>query len=111
MQTDSLLRYDNPMQTGGQSAKPKDAKAKTVKSSRYKVASTGADAKAGQGQTQVQTEVILNSMLPPRYLYALLCHVRTWDDNGTQWEQKVSCTPATRNDVVHLQVRSICTAS
>lgn len=115
---DSLVRYDNPVQTAKTgTAKSKDAsKVKTMKASRYKVTST-TDAKQGAASTQTQTEQVLCAILPPRCVgwawrgavgsvfpsnpdYA--CSV--WEEDGVQWEQKVSSTPATRNDVIHLQV-------
>ena len=42
-----------------------------------------------------ETEEILDSILPPR----------EWEQNGQLWRQSVSCTPATRLDVINLQVR------
>lgn len=42
-----------------------------------------------------QTEEILNSILPPR----------EWTEGGQLWVQSVSSTPATRLDVVNLQVK------
>ena len=41
-----------------------------------------------------ETEEILDSILPPR----------EWEANGQLWRQSVSCTPATRLDVINLQV-------
>ena len=41
-----------------------------------------------------QTEDILNSILPPR----------EWTNDGQLWVQYVSSTPATRLDVINLQV-------
>lgn len=78
MQTlDSLLKYENPVQVGGVvtgsggAGAKKDvnasAKQKTMKSAKYK-APTGTDAKQQAGATATQTEVILNSMLPPQYV-------------------------------------------
>ena len=40
-----------------------------------------------------QTDEILNSILPPI----------DWSENGQQFIQYVSCTPATRLDVINLQ--------
>lgn len=45
-----------------------------------------------------QTEEILNSILPPR----------EWTEAGQLWVQSVSSTPATRLEVVKLQVRGKC---
>jgi hypothetical protein len=41
-----------------------------------------------------ETEEILDSILPPR----------EWEENGQLWRQSVSSTPATRLDVINLQV-------
>ncbi|XP_023293079.2 putative inner dynein arm light chain, axonemal [Lucilia cuprina] len=43
--------------------------------------------------TKKETEEILNSILPPR----------CWEDEGQLWQQTVSSTPATRQDVINLQ--------
>lgn len=40
-----------------------------------------------------ETEEILNSILPPR----------CWEEEGQLWQQTVSSTPATRQDVINLQ--------
>lgn len=45
-------------------------------------------------QKNQQTEEILNSILPPR----------EWSEEGQLWKQCVSSTPATRLDVINLQV-------
>lgn len=45
-------------------------------------------------KAQQATEDILNSIIPPR----------EYTDNGSLWVQQVSSTPATRLDVVTLQV-------
>lgn len=47
-----------------------------------------------QSQNVSQTEDILNSILPPK----------EWTEDGQLWVQYVSSTPATRLDVVNLQV-------
>ena len=41
-----------------------------------------------------ETEEILDSILPPR----------EWEEDGQLWRQSVSSTPATRLDVINLQV-------
>ena len=41
-----------------------------------------------------ETEEILDSILPPR----------EWEESGQLWRQSVSSTPATRLDVINLQV-------
>jgi dynein light intermediate chain len=59
--------------------------------SRPKSASSdGSDA----AKVKTETEEILDSILPPR----------EWEDNGQLWRQSVSATPATRLDVINLQV-------
>lgn len=52
-----------------------------------------------EAQKNQQTEEILDSVLPPR----------EWSEEGQLWVQRVSSTPATRLDVINLQVRS-CTS-
>ena len=47
-----------------------------------------------EAQKNQQTEEILNSILPPR----------EWSEEGQLWKQCVSSTPATRLDVINLQV-------
>ena len=46
------------------------------------------------------TESVLLTSSPdtPRYI------IREWDESGQLWIQKVSSTPATRLDVINLQV-------
>lgn len=51
---------------------------------------------AGEAQKMQQTEEILDSVLPPR----------EWSEEGQLWVQRVSSTPATRLDVINLQVNS-----
>ena len=48
-----------------------------------------------EAQKNQQTEEILDSVLPPR----------EWTEDGQLWVQRVSSTPATRLDVINLQVR------
>ena len=38
--------------------------------------------------------------------FLLLCYDREWTENGQLWVQQVSSTPATRLDVVNLQVHT-----
>ena len=45
-------------------------------------------------QRNQQTEEILDSVLPPK----------EWSEEGQLWVQRVSSTPATRLDVINLQV-------
>lgn len=72
--TFSLLKYDNPLIISKIDPKEK------IKKQGLKQPSTSDD--------------ILNSILPPR----------EWKENGELWVQKVSHTPATRLDVISLQV-------
>ncbi|KAK2943425.1 putative 33 kDa inner dynein arm light chain, axonemal [Blattamonas nauphoetae] len=74
--TQSLVKYDNPVLL----TTAKDKKAATTK---------GKTGSASDAKSQAQTEEILNSILPPR----------EFDQNGQKWIQKVSATPATRQDV------------
>lgn len=76
---ESLVRYDPPMQATAAKEKQKKAKASQA---------------TNQGtKGTLQTEDILNSILPPR----------TFEQDGEQWVQFVSSTPATRLDVLNLQ--------
>lgn len=47
----------------------------------------------GNKKTTGSTEEVLNSSLPPRQ----------WSEGGQLWQQCVSCTPATRLDVLNLE--------
>ena len=47
-------------------------------------------------QVRSETEELLDSILPPR----------EWEEEGQLWRQSVSSTPATRLDVINLQVKS-----
>jgi len=76
---ESLVRYDPPVQAAAAKEKQKRAKA-------------GQGAGGGAKGT-LQTEEILSSILPPR----------TFEQDGEQWVQFVSSTPATRLDVMNLQ--------
>ena len=67
---------------GGQKGRPKSA------------ADTTSDAAAIAAKQRSETEEILDSILPPR----------EWEENGQLWRQSVSSTPATRLDVINLQV-------
>ena len=51
--------------------------------------------KAASAKERSETEEILDSILPPR----------EWEEEGQLWRQSVSSTPATRLDVINLQVR------
>ncbi|KAL6756936.1 axonemal dynein light chain-domain-containing protein [Haematococcus lacustris] len=83
MQTQSLVKYDNPV---------------LVSTSKDKTKGKGTLGKKGlppveQKSGLTQTEDILNSILPPR----------EWTEDGQLWVQYVSSTPATRLDVINLQ--------
>ena len=67
---------------GGQKGRPKSA------------ADTTSDAASIAAKQRSETEEILDSILPPR----------EWEENGQLWRQSVSSTPATRLDVINLQV-------
>jgi dynein light intermediate chain len=80
--TTSLVKYDNPVlvtrNVDQKAAKPKRAGSPTAKEG---------------DKAALQTEEILNSILPPR----------EWTETGQLWVQQVSSTPATRMDVIQLQ--------
>lgn len=76
---ESLVRYDPPVQAAAAREKQKRAKA--------------GQGGAGGAKGTLQTEEILSSILPPR----------TFEQDGEQWVQFVSSTPATRLDVMNLQ--------
>jgi len=78
----SLVKYDNPVLVN--SARDKKSKGK----------SKGALPPVNDSKAPTQTEDILNSILPPR----------EWTEDGQLWIQYVSSTPATRLDVINLQV-------
>lgn len=118
---ESLVKYDTPVQQGaGQPTKDsKKGKSKnlntTTKNLSTNLTSSLPPSKTGKlpsldktspltssippsssspsSSTALQTEDLLNSILPPR----------EWSDGGGAWVQKVSSTPATRLDVVNLQ--------
>jgi hypothetical protein len=43
----------------------------------------------------------------PKNIYTPSTNYREWDESGQLWVQKVSSTPATRLDVINLQVNNI----
>ena len=77
--TFSLVRYNNPIVIDKEESlvRPKSAPAST-----------------GSSEAQDETQEILDSILPPR----------EWEEEGKLWRQSVSSTPATRLDVMNLQV-------
>ena len=74
----SLVKYDTPVLVTGNKLKP----VKTVA------------ARIDKKGPLPSTEDILSTILPPR----------SWTQDGQLWTQHVSSTPATRIDVVNLQV-------
>uniref|UniRef100_A0A1A9X2R2 Inner dynein arm light chain, axonemal n=1 Tax=Glossina brevipalpis TaxID=37001 RepID=A0A1A9X2R2_9MUSC len=83
-QFQTLVRYNNPVLV--------------VKHPDKKTAPTELELKRPQTagallDTKKETEEILNSILPPR----------CWEEDGQLWQQTVSSTPATRQDVINLQ--------
>jgi dynein light intermediate chain len=85
----SLVKYDNPVLLTDAKKKTAARKAKAVKAT---------DVAASVGGAVPQTEDILNSILPPR----------EFEEDGQKWVQFVSSTPATRLDVLNLQVTVNC---
>jgi dynein light intermediate chain len=81
----TLVRYNNPTLV----IKHDDKKGDEIIP---RPVSGGAAAAAIQ-DSRKETEEILNSILPPR----------CWEEDGQLWMQKVSSTPATRQDVINLQ--------
>lgn len=79
-QHQSLVKYDNPVLVSTSKGRGRKGKLPPVE----------------QKQQLTQTEDILNSILPPR----------EWTAEGQLWVQYVSSTPATRLDVINLQVRA-----
>ncbi|KAM7363853.1 putative inner dynein arm light chain, axonemal Dnali1 [Cochliomyia hominivorax] len=83
-QYQTLVRYNNPVLV------VKHAEKKTIPAElelkRPQTAGALLD-------TKKETEEILNSILPPR----------CWKEEGQLWQQTVSSTPATRQDVINLQ--------
>ena len=78
----SLVKYDSPVLVSTTKDKGKE------KAGRKKDLPP-VEQKSGM----IQTEDILNSILPPR----------EWTEDGQLWVQYVSSTPATRLDVINLQ--------
>ncbi|XP_053480324.1 axonemal dynein light intermediate polypeptide 1-like [Ictalurus furcatus] len=89
MFTESLLMYDTPVLVSK----------KTEESPKLQRKISGPDPcppKPKSPSSDVikqQTEELLNAMLPPR----------EWRENDQLWVQKVSSTPCTRTDIIHLQ--------
>jgi dynein light intermediate chain len=102
----SLVRYNNPVvieknDDASKSSTPKPPKPSSKSAAddeptrRPKSSGEGSEASASLAAKQrSETEEILDSILPPR----------EWEENGQLWRQSVSCTPATRLDVINLQV-------
>ena len=77
--TFSLVRYNNPV---------------VIDKEESLVRPKSAPASSGSSEAQDETQEILDSILPPR----------EWEEEGKLWRQSVSSTPATRLDVMNLQV-------
>ncbi|XP_026172893.1 axonemal dynein light intermediate polypeptide 1 [Mastacembelus armatus] len=96
--TESLLKYDNPVSIS-KSTDRKSPKGRPLKvSPQQPVDSTPVPPPpkpraASTDNTKHENEEILNAILPPR----------EWMEGTKLWVQKVSSTPCTRTDVVHLE--------
>jgi dynein light intermediate chain len=88
---DSLVKYDVPVQVVGNKRKPKASGGGGSSSS------SGGVPKLDRRVQLPSTEDVLNAILPPR----------EWSHDGQLWVQHVASTPATRIDVVNLQVRAL----
>ncbi|XP_017142401.1 putative inner dynein arm light chain, axonemal [Drosophila miranda] len=84
-QFQTLVRYNNPVLVVKHPEK-KGAPLTDLEMKRPQTAGALLD-------TKRETEEILNSILPPR----------CWEEDGQLWQQSVSSTPATRQDVINLQ--------
>ncbi|KAH8374632.1 putative inner dynein arm light chain, axonemal [Drosophila serrata] len=84
-QFQTLVRYNNPVLVVKHPDK-KGAPLTEIEMKRPQTAGALLD-------TKRETEEILNSILPPR----------CWEEEGQLWQQSVSSTPATRQDVINLQ--------
>ena len=107
----SLVRYNNPVlidkhsetpsptpTQGAKGGKPgkggEDSTGGQPSKSRPKSAGDTASEASIAAKQRSETEEILDSILPPR----------EWEEGGQLWRQSVSSTPATRLDVINLQV-------
>ena len=118
--TETLVKYENPVLVSKNSDKKKVGNAHSIlmhyiiymiQAKLSKTGQSGNIAAIGSGgpipgppkaklspvdvQKNQQTEEILNSILPPR----------EWSEENQLWKQCVSSTPATRLDVMNLQVQ------
>ncbi|KAH8382779.1 hypothetical protein KR009_005220 [Drosophila setifemur] len=84
-QFQTLVRYNNPVLVVKHPDK-KGAPLTEIEMKRPQTAGALLDSKK-------ETEEILNSILPPR----------CWEEDSQLWQQSVSSTPATRQDVINLQ--------
>ena len=98
----SLVRYSNPVLIDKKALSPSPSPTPTKSAAAGKTPlSPGGDAASesslatSKGAARSETEEILDSILPPR----------EWEEEGQLWRQSVSSTPATRLDVINLQVR------
>jgi len=85
-QFQTLVRYNNPVLVVKHPDKKGGAPLTEIEMKRPQTAGALLDSKR-------ETEEILNSILPPR----------CWEEDGQLWQQSVSSTPATRQDVINLQ--------
>ncbi|KAI8044367.1 putative inner dynein arm light chain, axonemal [Drosophila gunungcola] len=85
-QFQTLVRYNNPVLVVKHPDKKGGAPLTEIEMKRPQTAGALLD-------TKRETEEILNSILPPR----------CWEEDGQLWQQSVSSTPATRQDVINLQ--------
>ncbi len=116
----SLVKYDNPVLVSRSDKSTKAGAAAGASPDKQKQqAATKAklppvEDKTGGAKPGSQTEDILNSILPPKWV-PTSAHVhltpneqnREWEESGQLWVQRVSSTPATRLDVINLQVSSL----
>ena len=101
----SLVRYNNPViiekneePSKGPGSQKTSKSGKNLDdddaSKRPKSAADVSESSSASAKQRSETEEILDSILPPR----------EWEENGQLWRQSVSSTPATRLDVINLQV-------
>ncbi|GAA6101467.1 axonemal dynein light intermediate polypeptide 1-like [Tachysurus ichikawai] len=96
--TESLLKYENP-ELVSKTTEKISPKAQTLKDGSQQPAISGPVLPSPKTKSpsydaiKQQTEEILNAILPPR----------EWMENNQLFVQRVSSTPCTRTDVIHLQ--------
>jgi dynein light intermediate chain len=92
----SLVRYNNPVLIDKHQDTPTLTPTTSAKKKKEDKDGDGDAASEAESQRS-ETEEILDSILPPR----------EWEESGQLWRQSVSSTPATRLDVINLQVFKI----